>query len=237
MKNRGIAILLILALALSASACGNTAPTEAQPQQAEAEAAETPAPTPEATAKPSRAEQLLEKAQAGDGRSYTDLGKLYETGGSGVEQDYEKALECYRLSAEAEKPDFKGMRLAGLMYMDGRGVEQDYAEAAACFEIAANAGDVSAAYFLGVLYEEGKGVEQSAENAKLWYEKAVSTVDEFLANTRNNGPDELKLALCKLAELALAEEDTETAIQYYQYAAELGWSEAQDKLTELGVTG
>ena len=233
MKTKGIAILLILALALSVAACGNTAPTEAQPQQAEPEAAETPAPTPEATAKPSRAEQLLEKAQAGDGRSYTDLGKLYETGGSGVEQDYEKALECYRLSAEAANPDFKGMRLAGLMYMEGRGVEQDYAEAAACFD----AGDVSAAYFLGVLYEEGKGVEQSAENAKLWYEKAVSTVEEFLANTRNNGPDELKLALCKLAELALAEEDTETAIQYYQYAAQLGWSEAQEKLTELGVTG
>ena len=238
MKVKITALLLALALLLSLAACGNTdggAGETAGPVNS-VEPAPTEAAAPQATQQTqSRAEKLLADGEGGNGRAYTDLGRMYEQG-SGVEQDYEKALEYYRLSAEAENPDFKGMRYAGLMYRDGVGVAQDPAEAAACFQLAAESGDVSAAYFLGLLYEEGSGVEKSAADAKVWYEKAVSTLDEFLSNSRNNGPDELKLALCKLAELALADGDTDTAVQYYQYAAELGWSAATEKLSDLGIS-
>ena len=86
------------------------------------------------------------------------------------------------------------------------------------------------------MYEEGDGIEKNVAEAKKWYEKAVSTIDEFLSNSRNNGPDELKQALCKLAEMALSDGDTDTAVQYYQYAAELGWSAAKEKLLELGIS-
>lgn len=233
MKSKVIAVLLAAVIPFSLAACGKGEMNEAQ-------SAEEPVPTEavQATEAPkelTRAEKLLADGEAGNGRAYTDLGKMYESGNS-VEQDYDKALEYYLLSAEAENPDFKGMRLAGLLYLNGTGVEQDFAKAAECFQAAAEAGDVSAAYFLGQLYETGSGIEQSGAEAKKWYEEAVSTVDEFLSNSKNNGPDELKLALCRLAELALAEGDTDTAVTYYQYAATLGWSAAADKLTELGVS-
>ena len=242
MKVKITVLLLALALFLSLAACGSgdggTVETAGSMNSGEpAEATPTPE-TPQATEAPktqTRQEKLLADGEAGNGRAYTDLGRMYEQG-NGVEQDYEKALEYYRLSAEAENPDFKGMRYAGLMYRDGIGVAQNAAEAAACFQLAAEAGDVSAAYFLGLLYEEGNGVEKSAAEAKKWYEKAVSTIDEFLSNSRNNGPDELKQALCRLAEIALSDGDTDTAVQYYQYAAELGWSAAEEKLSELGIS-
>ncbi len=239
MKSKMSALFLALCIAFSLAACAGpdaaATQTPAPANSAEPERTGTPQ-TPEVSQELSRAEKLLADGQSGNGRAYTDLGRMYEQG-NGVEQDYEKALEYYRLSAEAEDPDFKGMRYAGLMYRDGTGVEQNYSEAAACFQVAAESGDVSAAYFLGLLYEEGSGVEQSADEAKTWYEKAVSTLDDFLENSKNSGPDELKLALCRLAEMALADGDTDQAIQYYQYAADLGWSAAEDRLAELGATG
>ena len=230
--------LLILALSFSLTACGNADSedirTDEPVNSATLEPSETATPQ-ETQQTQSRADRLLADGEAGNGRAYTDLGRMYEQG-NGVEQDYEKALEYYRLSAEAENPDFKGMRYAGLMYRDGTGVAQDAAEAAVCFRLAAEAGDVSAAYFLGLLYEEGNGVDQNTVEAKKWYEKAVSTIDEFLSNSRNNGPDELKQALCKLAEMALSDGDTDTAVQYYQYAADLGWSAAEEELSKLGIS-
>ena len=239
MKSKWIVLFLSVVLALSTAGCagaGNQSAQSAQPTDPADPAPAQPegVQTEEEPQEQTREEKLLASGEAGSGRAYTDLGKMYENG-NGVEQDYEKALEYYILSAEAADPDFKGMRLAGLMYLNGTGVEQDSAKAAECFEAAAEAGDVSGAYFLGVLYETGNGVEQSDAEARKWYEKAVSTVDEFLSNSRNNGPDELKLALCRLAEIALAEGDTDTAVAYYQDAAALGWSAAEEALAALGA--
>lgn len=211
---------------------------EQQPDQAPEEAPEelheqTPKADQETEVELTRAEKLLLDAESGSGRAYTDLGKMYENG-NGVEQDYAKALEYYLLSAEAENPDFKGMRMAGLMYMNGTGVEQDYAKAAECFQKAADSGDVSGAWFLGQLYEQGSGVEQSMEQAKQCYETAIAQLDRFTGG-KNKGPDELKQALCRLAEIALEDGDTETAITYYQTAYDLGWEAAGQALTDLGV--
>ena len=203
-------------------------PTVEQPEQPP-ETDQEPEPEAELT----RAEKLLLDAESGNGRAYTDLGKMYESG-NGVEQDYEKALEYYLLSAEAENPDFKGMRMAGLMYMNGTGVEQDYEKAAECFQKAADSGDVSGAWFLGQLYEQGNGVEQNMEQARACYETAIAQLDRFTGGN-NKGPDELKQALCRLAEMALEDGDTEAAISYYQTAYDLGWEAAGQALTELGV--
>lgn len=231
-KMKLTAFLMALAMLCTVAACSGT-PNAAQTTAAAQESAETtkPAETAQETHTPTAAEKLLMDAEAGNGRAYTDLGKRYETG-NGVEQDYAKALEYYLLSAEAEKPDFKGMRLAGLLYMNGTGVEQDYEKAAACFLKAAEDGDVSAAYFLGTLYEQGNGVEADPVQAKHWYETAIAQLDRFTGG-KNTGPDELKLALCRLAEMALEDGDTEKAISYYQIASDLGWDAATQALIEL----
>ena len=126
------------------------------------------------------------------------------------------------------------MRLAGLLYMNGTGVAQDMAKAAECFQKAAEAGDVSACWFLGQFYEQGTGVEQDMEKAKQTYELGLTDLERFTGGG-NKGPDELKQILCRLAELTLEEGDTETAVSYYQIAADLGWDAAQQALTDLGV--
>jgi len=39
----------------------------------------------------------------------------------------------------------------------------------------------------------------------------------------------------RAAEIAIAEGDTDTAVTYYQYAAQLGWSAAEEALAALGA--
>lgn len=181
-------------------------------------------------------EELLESAESGNGRSYTTLGQKYENG-DGVEQNYDKALEYYLLSAEADNADFKGLRYAALLYYEGKGVEQDYDKAREYFIKAAEAGDISAAYYLGTMYEEGEGVDKDFSEAFNYYEMAVSKVDEYLENEKNNGPDELKKALCALARMYEkglgVEKDTDKAIQYYQYAVDLGWDNVEEDIERL----
>ena len=236
LKIKIIAMMLFFVFSVASCSNANSADTNtAEPLNSAKPEPEETTPDPEVQKTQSRQDKLLADGESGNGRAYTDLGRMYEQG-NGVEQDFEKALEYYRLSAEAENPDFKGMRYAGLMYRDGAGVAQNVAEAAVCFQLAAEAGDVSAAYFLGLLYEEGNGVDKNVDEAKKWYEKAVSSIDEFLSNTKNNGPDELKQALCKLAEIAISDGDTDSAVKYYQYAVELGWSAAEEKLLDLGIS-
>lgn len=59
------------------------------------------------------------------------LGLLYEYGG-GVEQDYQKALRCYKnLVGNARKVGFHRL---GLMYYYGKGVSVNYKEAPSLFE-------------------------------------------------------------------------------------------------------
>ena len=249
MRSKQFMAVLLTGLAVALNACGaasEPAPAETaevvSEEVAEVVSEETaevvseeasPEAGQEETRELTRADKLLAEAEAGNGRSYTDLGKLYEQG-TGVDRDYAKALEYYLLSAEAEEPDFKGMRLAGLLYLNGTGVRQDDARAAECFQKAAEAGDVSACWYLGQLYEEGRGVPEDAARAKEWYEAGLADLDRFTGGS-NKGPDELKQILCRLAEMALEEGDIETGAGYYQTAADLGWEPAIQALEELGM--
>ncbi|MCR5527574.1 MAG: sel1 repeat family protein [Lachnospiraceae bacterium] len=213
MKKRIVISLLLGMLAVSAAGCSGKA----------AEATSTA----QKMAEDMSADELLEAAENGNGRAYTTLGNMYENGEGGVEQDYQKALKYYLLSAEAENADFKGLRYAALMYYNGVGVEQDYDKAMEYFEQSADAGDISSAYYLGNMYENGIGVEVDYSKALSYYEMAIAKLDEYLANDKNNGPDELKEALCALANMYEngigVEADQDKADEYYGYAAELGW--------------
>ncbi len=130
-------------------------------------------------------------------------------------------------------PEFKQLRYEALKYYNGDGVDQDYEKAAELFEQASEAGDISAAYYLGLMYQEGTGVEQDIDEAVKWYTMAIEKLNEYIGNEQNSGPDELKEALCALAEISLEGGDTESAISYYESASELGWEEATEKLEEL----
>ncbi len=147
----------------------------------------------------------------------------------------DETIQVHDSTEASSVPAFKMLRYQGLKYFNGDGVEQDYAMAAQLFEQAAEAGDISAAYYLGQMYEQGLGVELDINQAIKWYYKAISQVNDYLNNTQNSGPDELKEALCSLAAIALKCGNNDAAITYYQYAADLGWEEASSQLQALGA--
>ncbi len=149
----------------------------------------------------------------------------------------DETIKVHDTTEASSVPGFKMLRYQGLKYFNGDGVEQDYAMAAQLFEQAAEAGDISAAYYLAVMYEQGLGVQQDEAQAIKWYYTAISQVDEYRNNTQNSGPDELKQALCALASIALNCGNTDAAITYYQYAADLGWEEAFTQLQALEAAG
>jgi TPR repeat protein len=88
-----------------------------------------------------------------------------------VPKSVSKALELYRLSAEA---GFAGAQLElGVMYENGEGVERDYAEAAKLYKLSATQGSDYAAYYLARLLADGKGVTKDENNAIAWYKEAA----------------------------------------------------------------
>jgi TPR repeat protein len=104
-----------------------------------------------------------------------NLGNLYENGGNGVPQDYDKARQWYEKAfAAGDAPSAASL---GLLYDNGQGVPQDYAKALEWFEKGAAGDDAFAMRDLGVFYENGRGVPQDYDKAREWYEKAFAKGD------------------------------------------------------------
>ena len=115
---------------------------------------------------PSELQELIDQ---GDAQAQTDLGSMYYQG-TGVQQDYAKAVELYEKAASQGFADAQNG--IGAMYTKGSGVRQDYAKAAQWYEKAANQGFAFAQSNLGTMYYEGKGVRQNMATAKEWFGKA-----------------------------------------------------------------
>ena len=97
------------------------------------------------------------------------LGRM-EYAAEGVERNYEKALQWYKLAA-AGKHVHSNYCIAK-MYYAGEGVAQDYREAKSRYAKAAAGMDKYAYYALGKMYDTGTGTEQNYEKAAGWYLRA-----------------------------------------------------------------
>ena len=113
---------------------------------------------------------FFEQAEHGDAEAQLRLGYCYEKG-NGVEQNYEKAIECYTKSVEQGNAVAQ-LRL-GYCYEKGYGVEQNYEKAIEWYTKSAKQGNASAMYNLALCYQEGNGVEQNYEKAVEWYSKSA----------------------------------------------------------------
>ena len=92
---------------------------------------------------------LQQAAQRGDPKAQDDLGCRYARG-DGVPQDYSRAVQLFRLSAE--QGFAWGQYHLGFAFESGAGVPQEPAEAAKLYRLAADQGNPQAQNDLAVCY-------------------------------------------------------------------------------------
>lgn len=120
----------------------------------------------------------LEKGAAqGDNFAQYYLGLCYENG-TGVGQNYEKAVSLYHRAADCEYPQAEAIFELAHCYETGHGVKLNIPRAIELYRRAAEEGDIRAALKLGDCYERGFGVEKSKERAIEWYNIAAEQGDE-----------------------------------------------------------
>jgi localization factor PodJL len=124
---------------------------------------------------PGALDKLKAVAEAGHPPAELYLGKLYESGGHGVQRDLAKARAWTAKAAEAA--DAAAMHNLALFEFRGEGGRQDLAEAARWFKAAAERGVVDSQYNLGLLYQSGSGVPRDAAQAYAWFALAASSGD------------------------------------------------------------
>ena len=122
----------------------------------------------------------LGSAQQGHTKALFNLGVMHENG-YGVQQSYEKALDCYEKAAE--QGDAIAQYNLGYLYRNGHGVEQSYEKAVERWKKAAHQGHAEAQNNVGNMYRNGHGVKQSYEKAVEWFEKSAK---QGLANAQYN---------------------------------------------------
>lgn len=109
--------------------------------------------------------------ESGDFDFLNNKGAMYY-----AEEDYESAIEYYRLAAAMGS--VHAISNLGYCYMYARSIEKNMSLAMAYFKIAAQKNDVDAQYKLGNIYEKGAaGVEQDEEMAIYYYTMAIRTIN------------------------------------------------------------
>ncbi|MCM1212899.1 MAG: sel1 repeat family protein [Blautia sp.] len=139
-------------------------------------------------------------------RAFRGIGYQYFLG-TGVEQDYAKAMEWYEKAVE--QGDTTAMTTIGSWYRDGAGVEQDSAKAMEWYEKAVEQGDTDAMSMIGLMYANGMGVGVDYVKAAEWLEKAANLGNAYAMEN-----------LGILYEYGLGvEQDSDKAQEWYDKAA------------------
>lgn len=154
-------------------------------------------------------------AQGGDALAQYSLGKLFETGGGTIDQDFDRAQDWYRKAAEQDVT--AAQNNLALMYAQGRGVERSVERAIELWLQAAQSNHPMAQYNLGLAYLRGEGLVKDEREAAAWFRRAADT---NLA--------EAQYAVGQMNRLGLVlPKDPAQALAWYQRAAEQGHREAE----------
>lgn len=122
-------------------------------------------------------EELFDAAfEDGTADAMNDLGSMYYDGSRGFEQDYAKAVECYKLAAE------NGSRQAqenlGYCYYYGRSMPVDYEKAFHYFALGAFDGHLISLYKIGDMYQNGYYVKKNPVEAFHIYTRCLETMTD-----------------------------------------------------------
>lgn len=108
-------------------------------------------------------EQNLRLAKEGDVEAQMNLGYMYLYGNNGVEQDFTKAFEYYKMAADKDNPI--ALNNVGSLYFNGIGTEKNRARAISYFNKSAKLGNDNAATNLAFIYLTGNN-NDSERNKK-----------------------------------------------------------------------
>ncbi len=108
-----------------------------------------------------------------EAEKYYNQGYNYYTGTNGCLQDYQKALECFKVAASMDY--LEAINYLGLMYMNGTGVPMNVAMAIEWFNKALKIDSKfgRASYNLGRIYYIGIGVVKNYDMAYNYFLKAI----------------------------------------------------------------
>ena len=113
--------------------------------------------------------QEIESTDPKDPDTQFELAQHYFKG-SGIKQDYAKALDWY--AKAAEQGHAGAMFKVGQCFYKGLGTDEDRAEALKWYEKAGDSGHSQAAFTAGNMYYTGDGTEKDIYKAKAWLEKS-----------------------------------------------------------------
>lgn len=117
--------------------------------------------------------QCISLIDEGYGHAYTLAGAIYEKGGSGITQDFEKALFYYQKAID-DVGAVEAWLALGRFYYLGKGVKQDYRKAFEKYSIVDEDTDSPVAWLmLGRMYQDGAGIEKDLVKAREYFERAA----------------------------------------------------------------
>ena len=120
-------------------------------------------------------------AARGHDESQQWLGDIYREG-SDAPQDFQEALEWYRLAAMQGNTDAKND--LGQMYRDGQGTLKDFRQAIHWFRLSAEQGDYIGQMKLGEMHRDGHGTLQDKVSAHMWFNIAAALESFGLAKSQ-----------------------------------------------------
>ena len=145
------------------------------------------------------------------------LGDFYFSG-IGIQQNYDKAIELYKMAAQKQYGGHVSFKL-GNIYEEGIAVKRDSKEALYWYEMAVNNGKKEAKLIVANMYYNGSGTKKDHEKAKTLYEEIFFFF--FITLLKN------------LANIYEENKNYDIALQYYKMASNRGDNESTIKYNQL----
>ncbi len=180
------------------------------------------------------ADELLEKAAAGDAAAMLEAACLYYSGSTenGIAVDHQRAVEYLLKAGDAIYSHHEAMLILGRYYEGANNVlAADVAKAMEFYKLAAEAGNALAHYYLARGYYQGTFTEGNPDYAQcyMWAENGAALGESYCMNVIG--------VLYQKGYYPTAEPDHDKALEWYTKAAERGNRAAMSNIATNYLNG
>ncbi|KAK3273346.1 hypothetical protein CYMTET_18412 [Cymbomonas tetramitiformis] len=179
-----------------------------------------------------RAKEMLEEVlqnQSDHTEALYAMGEIYQLG-KGVDQDLEQSFEFFLQAAQLGHPP--SQEEVGLLYSAGLGTKVDTPRALLYLYFASAANQTRAQLALGYRHMYGFSVPKSCQAAVMYYSQAAQDVISS-ARGHGNHPSIEKIRLSIDHDSNYNPGREQDMVQYYQYSADMGNTDAQTAIGQL----